>query len=318
MQELLFIPLGLCNQFCLLNLIVTTIIPLETGGQLASSLHDNLGFPLVQPIIRRFPDGETFLRIPTIDDDAVLLIQSLYQPQETHLFNLLNLAFNLKKKGVSKIQAITPYLCYARADREVLGGEAVSIQTVFQLAKASGIDEIIATDLHNPEVIHLSPPTLKITNILPTRSMATFVRSQAEIDQNWIVLAPDRGAKFRAKALSRELGIKYNYFLKHRNPKTGEVSLIGDAGLSDLEENVIIIDDIMATGRSLVQVINHLKFEGVQKIVVMVSHAFGTDSVDQMIEMGNVTVAATTSVPSPISRIDIAEDIIHYLRTKEN
>ncbi len=296
---------------------MTTIIPLETGRNLADSLHESLNFPIVQPIIRRFPDGETYIRIPEFDDDSVILVQSLYQPQETHLFNLLNLAFTLKKRGITDIRAVTPYLCYARADREILGGEAVSIQTVFHLANASGIRELITIDIHNPEVISLSPSSLKVTNLLPTKSMATFVKTNANIDQNWIVLAPDKGAKYRAEALARELGVNYNYFLKHRDPETGDVSLIGDAGLSELKDNVILIDDIMATGRSLVQVINHLKFEGVQRVIVMVSHAFGTDSVDQMIEMGNGAVAATTTVPSPISKIDIAEDIVHFLIAKE-
>lgn len=292
---------------------MTTIIPLETGGKLAVTIGKALNMQVAQPVIRRFPDGETFLRVPEIHDKNVILVQSLYHPQEVHLFNLLNLAFSLKKKGISSIKAITPYLCYARADREVLGGEAVSIETIFHLAKVAGIEDLVTIDIHNPDVERYCPPNFRLTNILPTKSMAKFIKHKSKIDENWIVLAPDKGAKFRAEALAKELGIEYNYFLKHRDPVSGEVSLIGDAGLSELKSNVILIDDIMATGRSLLQVINHLKIEGIERVHVLVSHAFGTDAVDQMIEMGNGIVAGTTTVPSPISKIDIAEDIIHFL-----
>ncbi len=292
---------------------MTTIIPLETGRHLAEQLSNEIKADLVFPELKRFPDGESYIRIPEINDENYLIVQSLYQPQETHLFNMLNLARTLKRKGATHIKAIAPYLCYARADREVIGGEAISIETVFTIAKSVGIDELITIDIHNPAVSEYCPHGFKLTNLLPTRSMANFLSKYKEIDEEWIVLAPDKGAKYRAKALAEELGISFNYFLKKRDPKTGDVSLIGEAGLAPLKKNVILVDDIMATGRSLLQVINHLLMEGVQTVNVLVTHAFGTDAVDQMIEMGNGLVASTISVPSPISRIEIHEDIIRYL-----
>ena len=292
---------------------MTTIIPLETGRHLAEQLSNGIEADLVFPELKRFPDGESYIRIPEVNDESYLIVQSLYQPQETHLFNMLNLARTLKRKGAKQIRAIAPYLCYARADREVIGGEAISIETVFTIAKSVGIDELITIDIHNPTVSKYCPHGLKLTNLLPTKSMTNFLCKYREIDEEWIVLAPDKGAKYRAKALAEELGIHYNYFLKKRDPRTGEVSLIGEAGLAPLKKNVVLVDDIMATGRSLLQVMNHLLMEGVQTVNVLVTHAFGTDAVDQMIEMGNGLVASTISVPSPISRIEIHEDIIRYL-----
>lgn len=291
---------------------MTTVVPLETGKDLGSRLAEKYGWNIIFPDMKQFPDGETFLRISDYSPDDTIIVQSLYHPQEIHLFNLLNLSRTLHRKGAKSITAITPYLCYARADREIKGGEAISIETVFTLLHAVGITKILVIDLHNPMVSTLAPSQLEIHNILPSKSMAQYVTEIDSIDDDWLVLAPDSGAKLRAKALAAELNLDYNYFHKHRDPDTGEVHLLGEAGLSTIKANAIIVDDIMTTGNSLLQVINHLKMQDVQKIHVLISHVFGTDNVDQMVEAGRGTVAGTVSVPSPISKIDILPDLVDF------
>ena len=113
------------------------VIPGSTGIELAQEIAQLKGWEIMIPQFKTFSDGEQYLRLPSSPEKNVLIVQSLYNPQDIHLFQLLNLITTVKRLGAEHVTVYVPYLCYARADREVLEGEAISSQTVLQLLEFS-------------------------------------------------------------------------------------------------------------------------------------------------------------------------------------
>lgn len=288
--------------------MATVLISGDAGTDLADELEEFSNWKRIHIETRTFHDGESYLYFPEFpnEQDRVVVVQSLYAPQHFHLFQLLNIIDTLVEHGVSDIVVVTPYLCYARADRDIRGGDAISARTVLHLLERVGTRVLLAIDIHNPQIRDFAS-NLQIINIIPSKSIAEFVQKQFTIDSTWQVVAPDYGAFIRAKQLAKELNISYAALKKKRDPVTGEVHTEKMNG--NFQKHIIMVDDIMASGRSLVNAMNILLFNDVETISVFISHAMGTGSVDQMLTLGNGIVASTTSVPSIISTITVAKEI---------
>ncbi|MHA2404898.1 MAG: ribose-phosphate diphosphokinase [Candidatus Kariarchaeaceae archaeon] len=287
------------------------IIPGSTGIQFAEELQDHTDWPITVPEFKNFDDGELYLRVPGSVNDDVLVIQSLYYPQESNLFQLLNLVNTVKRHGSKNVTVFIPYMCYARADTEVFPGTAVSIHTVIALLEAVGVDHLITMDIHNPEIFEFAK-NMKTTNFYPVKSMANFIENYIDTPADLQIIAPDEGAIHRAELIANELNIPFAYLNKVRDPESGSVNVeIGNAQVTS--KRVVLIDDIMSTGSSLIQASSLLSLFDVTEIHVIVSHALGTQPVDKLREIGRGIIASTTSVPSAIANISPLIDLVQVL-----
>ncbi|MCY3412957.1 MAG: ribose-phosphate pyrophosphokinase [Candidatus Heimdallarchaeota archaeon] len=277
--------------------------------ELAKEISELSGWDLHQPYYKSFSDGEQYMRLVGKIQEEVLIVQSLYTPQEVHLFQLLNLICTVKEFGAKTIHVFTPYLCYARADRRVLNGEAISAKTVLKLLESSGVDHLLVLDVHNPAIAEFT--SMKFTNIFPTQAILSYF-SELELDINdYQIMAPDEGAIFRGQTYASALGIPFSNLMKTRDPETGEVGMsIGEASLS--KRKIIMIDDIMATGTSLEKAASLLLMYDVEEIHIFVAHALGTSAVDRLREIGNGSVVATTSIPGIIGKLSPAKDLLRH------
>ncbi len=284
------------------------IIPGTTGINLANEVAEIMDWKLLIPEFKTFSDGEQYLRFPEIPNDDILLIHSLYQPQDTHLFQLLNMVATLKRLVNQKIIAFIPYMCYTRADKDIVKGEAISSRTVLELLENVGIDHLITLDIHNPEIFNFVKK-LKTTNIFPSKSIGNYIKNNIDNFEDFQIIAPDSGAITRAKMLAKELGLLYTNMDKTRDPITGDVNVeMGNAQVKS--KRVILIDDILSTGASLIQSSSLLKYFDVQEIHVFVTHTLGSNAIDRLLEIGNGSVVSTNSIPSIIGKISVAEDIV--------
>ncbi len=288
------------------------VIPGSTSIDLARELAEYAQYSLLIPKFKSFSDGEQYLRVPQKPEKRVLIIQSLYSPQEANLFQLLNLISTVKRLGGECIYVFIPYLCYARADREVFDGDAISAKTVINLLESVGTDHLITIDVHNPGIFKYANK-MKTSNLYPAKSIITYLSKCVDNIGELEVVAPDEGAIDRARWLAKELNTTSTNFVKIRDPETNlaDVSL-GSAKITS--QRIILVDDIMSTGSSLVQAASLLTLKNIAEIHVVVSHAMGTTAVDLLREIGNGVVVSTISVPSPISKISTIEDLIDLLK----
>jgi ribose-phosphate pyrophosphokinase len=240
----------------------------------------------------RFENGELHLQVNApVKKVACLILGSIGPPDEQMLAALL-LAHTLKREGAGTVTAMFPYLAYARHDKDK-PGESLGAAWVGAIAQASGIDEVIAVDVHSDRARDLFP--IPVISLSPAEIFAKALRRFSLTDAT--IVAPDEGAIARCEAVKKALGMtggEIPYFAKHRTA-TG-ITHVGR--ISDVGRRVVIIDDILDTGGTLVSACERLREVGVEEIYVMVTHGLFTG--DRWKELGRLGVRrifCTDSVP---------------------
>ena len=256
---------------------------------------------LLEVEIRKFPDGEKYVRVSGEGDEAIV-VQSTYFPQDEHLIELLLLGDALKEKGFKKLIAVVPYLAYSRQDRVTKDGEPISVRAIM---RAIGIyyDELYVFDLHNPKTVEFFPKMA--VNLSPARAIAEYFKDKL---REGIVLAPDRGALERARAVAEILGVEFSYFEKKRISPT-EVQMT-PVDIDVEGKNVLIVDDIISTGGTMVRAANILRKMVAKKIYVVATHGVFAEGAIERVGKAVDELAVTNTIPTPVSKISIVEDIL--------
>ena len=127
-----------------------TIFTGSANVPLAAAVAEPLGVPLGRRLMHRFPDGELHVELQeSVRGHDVYLIQSTSPPVEAHLLELWFLADACRRAGAAHLTAVVPYFGYARQDRRASGREAVGARLIADLFAASGLQRLVAVDLHS-------------------------------------------------------------------------------------------------------------------------------------------------------------------------
>lgn len=279
--------------------------------EFSQELAKKLNWDIINPNYKFFKDGESSLKLPRLPAKKILIVQSLYNPQDTHLFHLFNLISTVKRLGTEDITLYTPYLAYARSDREIIQFEAISAKTVIEILEKLGVNHLITLDVHNPEIVQFTEK-MKFTNLYPVKSVSKYFREVLDSLEDFTIVSPDKGAIERAKKLANALKLPYASLDKVRDPISGEIE-ITTGGIKIETSSVIIVDDIVATGASLVQASSLLMVMGVTKIHYFITHLLSTEALDRIKEISDGIVIASHSVPSLISKISTIDDLCEVL-----
>ena len=261
----------------------------------------NLGAAILGVEIKKFPDGEKYIRVLGSAGE-VSAVQSTFRPQDEHILELLLLGDALREMGVGKLRAIVPYLAYSRQDRITKDGEPVSVRAVM---RAIGLyyDELYVVDIHNPETLRFFPG--KAVNISPARAIADYFGDRLG---DGVVLAPDKGARERARAVGRRLGLESSHFEKRRISPT-EVEM-RPVDIDVKGKNVLIVDDIISTGGTMIKAANLLRQLGAEKVFVAATHGIFSEGAIERVSKAVDELAVTNTIPTPVSKISIVPDIV--------
>mgnify|MGYP001772465718 CR=1 FL=1 len=272
-----------------------------------------LNLKLVKVEHKVFPDGESYVRIPEqITDKDVVVIQSLYPPQDKHLIELFLIVETLSDMKVDKITVVIPYLAYSRQNRRFKEGEALSIKTILNLLRKSGASSLAVVEPHHYEELEYFEGDIKVIDPIPYISKVVSQRTEKPL-----VLAPDKGALNRAKRLAEILSTDYAFIEKERDLNTGEVRIKNLPELEVKGRDVVLIDDIISTGGTMVQAINMVKKQGARKVYVTAVHGlFIGDAYLRLIEAGAKEVIITNTIPqdpSKVTIVDVSEAVARTL-----
>lgn len=234
-------------------------------AQIGSELSTATGLCMGKASMARFPNGELHVSIHTrVVGEACLLLGTVAPPDE-QLLDFLLLSHTLKKEGAGRVTALLPYLAYTRHDRSE-PGKSLAAAWLGSLFLASGIAQVITIDVHSPIAQELFPiPLVSLPSTeLFAREIARLKLLQAT------PVAPDEGAIERCHAAARAAGMSQDItvFRKKRTAAGvvhGEIS--GPVGT-----HVVIIDDILDTGGTLVSCCEQLCLRGAQTITIFVTH----------------------------------------------
>ena len=275
---------------------------------LAKSVSKILGVALIDVELKIFPDGESKIKIDgDVDGKLAVIVQSTYPPVDAHLMQSLLMVSKAKKMGAS-VCATIPYLAYARQDKEFLKGEAVSMELVGSLFSASGAKNVITVDVHSQ--MALSYFKLQAYNVSAVPLLANYFKSQKLFQP--LAVSPDTGGSARAKEFAKVIGTSSIALPKVRNKKTGEVKIDPDARelKAAIGRDVILIDDMISTGGSIVKATEVLVKVGCKKVFVACTHPLLLNgALDKIIDAGASEVVGTNTVPSQVSKVDVAPAI---------
>ena len=303
------------------------IIGGSSSQDLAASVARELGEKLCYVETRKFPDGERYLRISeSVENEEVTVIQSTGYPQDENLMELIFMIANLKDLGAKKVRVVVPYMGYARQEKRFNPGETISAKIVCEMIESAGADEFITFNIHEKFVLDFF--NIPARNISAMPDIADYLNKKffKKEDAKPLIIAPDKGAYGFAQEISEIIGCDCTYLTKVRlGPDKVETKIVDVRCDSESENTVnvdsvkgmhaIIVDDIIATGGTIVNAINILKQYGASSVDVCCVHPILTNNgATRIYAAGANKIIGTNSLSSDTSRVSIASSIADALR----
>ncbi|NPB00538.1 MAG: ribose-phosphate pyrophosphokinase [Crenarchaeota archaeon] len=287
------------------------ILTFPESAERSRKLASDLGIESVSTEYKVFPDGEDYVRVPVdVKDIDVIVLSDLYPDQDRKIFRTLLLLDTLRDLGARRIVLVCPYLAYSRQDRRFRDGEAVSLKTLIKIFENLGADYIVTVDVHKPQAF--SGSRAECINVEPFEKYARYVKEN--IGEDVIVLSPDIGSLWRAEKVAKILGTSYDYFEKHRDRVTGQITM-RPRQVDVRDKKVLIIDDIIATGGTIREATKILKNMGAREIHVIATHCQFLNNADKkIIDEGVKSIICTDTIECNHSKITVFDIIAEHLR----
>lgn len=287
----------------------------------------SLGLNFENVSTRKFPDGETYIRIDTdVKGRDIIIVQTMFPNQNDALIEFLIIAHTLKDMEVNSITGVVPYLAYARQDRKFQLGESLSAKTVAELMKAAGVDKLITVDTHYQHVKsgRFDLFGLPCVNVSAGKLLLEHVKEK--VDSDLMTIGPDLGSSELIKYTTGEemvlkkekrcpvCGLKATQCKCKIEKKKYEITDV-ESKYNFSGRNVVVLDDIIASGGTMIKAIKKAKAEGAKKVIAAATHGlFMKDSLIQLKELTDYLIV-TDSISTPVSNVSIAPLIVEALKT---
>lgn len=188
----------------------------------------------------------------------------------------------------NKVTVIMPFLYQSRQHRKK-GRESLDCAMALQELERLGIDDIVTFDAHDPNICN-AIPTLPFENFYPTHTiLSSIIENEIESIDNLLVISPDTGAMERARYYADMLGCNVGLFYKRRDYSrvvNGKNPIVCHAYMGDDVEgkNIIVVDDMISSGNSMIEVCEELKKKGAKNIFLVATFALFTEGTDNFKE----------------------------------
>lgn len=269
----------------------------SSNKPLAKKVAEVLNLDLSPIEIFVFPDGERRIQIQerVVDEDCIV-VQTTATPVDQNYMELFFIVDGLKRSGAKSVTVVIPYLGYQRQDHIFRDGEAVSLDVIVHALESTGADKVIVFDLHSIKI----PEVFKIP-VTQLSALPIFAEKIREWGDGFLV-SPDMGGLRRIKELSALLdGMDWIATVKDRDLNTGHIVINKIEGdVSKIKKRAFIVDDMIASGKTIVEAAKLLCEKGVEEIFVFATHAVFTKEAPKLLENSLVDkVFVTDSVFVP-------------------
>jgi ribose-phosphate pyrophosphokinase len=283
-------------------LVKFTVIGGGASKDLAKRLARKLKAVYIKTETKIFPDGESKVTLQKIPKKSVILVvQSTYPPVDTNLLQTLSIISQVRKVS-SRTFAIMPYMGYARQDKQFLNGEVITMSAVAKMLQSVGAKKVIVVDIHsNIALNHFKIPT---ENVSAIPELAKYFKKLNL--KNPLVVSPDMGGYSRSKKFASLLKTDFIVLKKHRDRKTGRVS-IQTAKVDVQGKDLILVDDIISTGGSIIKAAQFLKKQKCKRVFVACTHGLLVEGAEKKIRKAGVSrIISTNTIPGNTSKVDIS------------
>ena len=278
------------------------VLALPDNDDLAATLAAALGVERGELILRRFPDGETHVRMGTaVGGREVVLACSLHAP-DLRTIPLLLTAATARDLGAIRVGLVAPYLPYLRQDARFEAGEGVTARYYPQVL-AGGLDWLVTIDPHLhrlPSLAAVYPVPVAVAHAAP--AIAAWLRATVP---DGVIIGPDAESGQWAADVAERAGLPLVVLRKERRgDRTVSVSL-PDLGTWS-GRTPILVDDIISTARTMMAAVEELRAHGSPPPVCVGVHAVFCDgALQDLLGAGATRVVTCNTIPHPTNAIDV-------------
>jgi len=287
------------------------LLALPGNEALAEALSMHLGWTLAPLVFRRFPDGETYLRIDAdLRGLSVVLVATLNEP-DARIPALLFAADLARDLGANRVGLVCPYLCYLRQDQRFRPGEALTSKT-FARWLSSHFDWLVTVDPHLhryaslDEIYHLESEVLSAAPAIAEWIDKTLDRP--------VLIGPDGESEQWIRAVARIGNWPWRVFGKKRHgDREVRMRLPELDAIRGLQP--VLIDDIISSGATIAEATRHLLDAGLAAPVVIGVHGLHDDQARETLgQAGIARLVCTNSVANPDAEIDLSAVLVAPIR----
>jgi ribose-phosphate pyrophosphokinase len=264
----------------------------SSNPQLAGAIAARLGIPLEETHVSRFSNDNLYVQLgASVRYRKVFIVQSLSQPVNDNLMELLMMLDIARSASAAEAHAIIPYFSFARSDKKDAPRISITARLVAELLETAGATHVMTIMLHSPQVHgFFGLPTDHLS------SRRVFREYLADRDMSdTIVVSPDMGQAKPAARFAQSLGLPVAAGNKER-VSDSEVRISGLVGSSVRgHKRALVYDDEIATGGSILELSRLLVDEGVENILVVCTHGvFTRGGLDRLAAVPQISEIVTT------------------------
>jgi len=248
------------------------------------------GFELAKTTYRKFPDGEIYFRLEDQSEDEYAVINSLNSSDD-----LVFLLLALDALSDKDVVAVVPYMGYARQDKAFLEGEAVSIRAVARMLE-SYASEVITVNIHSEDAKRHFRKLVEID--------AMEVIGEHYRGRDIVMLSPDKGSFGRVKKAAKIAGCDFDYLEKTRiDAENVEIS---PKSLDVEKRNVVLVDDIISTGGTIITAAKHLYGKAKNIETACIHAVLAGNALNRLYSSRISRVVATDTVEKQVSILTVS------------
>ncbi|MCW5660034.1 MAG: ribose-phosphate pyrophosphokinase [Burkholderiaceae bacterium] len=289
------------------------VIAMPGNEQLADELAAVLSLERAAATVRRFPDGESHVRIEApVAGRAAVIVCTLDRPDDK-LVPLLLLAAAARESGASSVGLVAPYLPYMRQDRQFHPGETISAQHVGSWISRY-VDWLVSVDPHLHRIADLSQVYSVPSSVVHAAgSVATWVKANVP---NPLLIGPDEESAQWVGDVAQRAGAPFAVLTKTRH---GDRDV--KVSVPEVERwrshTPVLVDDIVSTARTMIETVSHLRRAGLAAPVCMAVHAvFAQTAFEDLLAAGAADVVSCDTIRHASNRISLTAPVADAVRTR--
>lgn len=282
------------------------------GGSASTALAERISrelgnAPFGIPFVKRFPDGELYVRVGgRISGDDVVLVQSTRTDED--FVEMILLEDAIREAGAKRLFVVVPYFGYARQDRPFFPGEPVSARAMSRHVELDA-DGVVTVDLHSSETLRVfQRPAFEASGI---PAIARLLRERP-VD---LLVSPDKGGVERVKRMAAILDKPWMALEKRRiDSEHVELTLPKELPMSLEGKHLVIVDDVISTGGTIVEAGRLLKRQRVGALAAACTHGLFLRDGFERIKAVCDGLYSTDTLDNPAEKASVAPDIAQILR----
>lgn len=288
------------------------LVPLPGNEDLADRLARALDTEIGGIVVRRFPDEETYLRFETaLDDKSVALVCTLARPNEK-IMPLIFAAATARDLGAARVGLVAPYLAYMRQDRRFQSGEAVT-SNYFAKILSNHVDWLVTVDPHlhrHGSLQEVFSVPAHVVHAAPL--ISAWIRNEVK---HPLLIGPDAESEQWVAAVAHDADAP---FLILQKVRCGDRDVA--ISVSDLarwrDHTPVLVDDIVSTGHTMIETIDHLRRSGMRAPVCIAVHGiFAGEALDAMVAAGAARIVTTNTIPHVTNAIDVVPLLVEGIHS---